>query len=46
MLQLPKTCYIGVALAALATPTCASEMFANDSPWMLGDWGGTRTRLL
>ena len=46
MLQLPKTCYIGLALSALATPTGASEMFASDSPWMLGDWGGTRRELL
>ncbi len=46
MLQLPKTCYIGLALSALATPAAASEMFASDSPWMLGDWGGTRSELL
>ncbi|MFF7064039.1 carbohydrate porin [Pseudomonas sp. NPDC008258] len=46
MLQLPKTCYIGLALSALATPVGASEMFASDSPWMLGDWGGTRSELL
>ena len=46
MLQLPKTCYIGLALSALATPASASEMFASDSPWMLGDWGGTRSELL
>ena len=33
MFQLPKTCYIGLALSALATPASASEMFASDSPW-------------
>jgi len=46
MLQLPKTCYIGLTLSALAMPVSASEMFASDSPWMLGDWGGTRSELL
>jgi porin len=46
MFQLPKTCYIGLALSALATPAGASEMFASDSPWMLGNWGGTRSELL
>ncbi|CAM3073303.1 carbohydrate porin [Pseudomonas plecoglossicida] len=46
MLQLPKPCYIGLALGALTTAAAASEPFASDSPWMLGDWGGTRSELL
>ena len=50
MLQLPKTRYSGLALAtllgSLSLTTSASEMFAKDSPWMLGDWGGTRSELL
>ncbi|BCJ08551.1 carbohydrate porin [Pseudomonas mosselii] len=50
MLQLPNTRYSGLALAtllgALSPTTSASEMFAKDSPWMLGDWGGTRSELL
>ncbi|MDH0629882.1 carbohydrate porin [Pseudomonas mosselii] len=50
MLQLPYTRYSGLALAtllgALSPTTSASEMFAKDSPWMLGDWGGTRSELL
>ncbi|BBH47776.1 carbohydrate porin [Pseudomonas sp. KU43P] len=46
MLQMPKPCYIGLALGALATQASASEPFASESPWMLGDWGGTRTELL
>ncbi|MEX5590573.1 carbohydrate porin [Pseudomonas urmiensis] len=50
MLQLPKTRYSGLALATLlsglSTTASASELFASDSPWMLGDWGGTRTELL
>ncbi|WP_449431430.1 carbohydrate porin [Pseudomonas putida] len=50
MLRLPKTRYTGLAFAALtsgiSTSTGASQLFANDSPWMLGDWGGTRSELL
>ncbi|MGC3891858.1 carbohydrate porin [Pseudomonas urmiensis] len=50
MLQLPKTRYSALALATLlsglSTTASASELFASDSPWMLGDWGGTRTELL
>ncbi|MDF9617565.1 carbohydrate porin [Pseudomonas entomophila] len=50
MLQLPKTRYSGLALATLlgglSTTTTANELFAKDSPWMLGDWGGTRSELL
>ncbi|QXH55563.1 carbohydrate porin [Pseudomonas maumuensis] len=50
MLQLPTTRYSGLALAtllgALSPTTSASEMFAKDSKWMLGDWGGTRSELL
>ncbi|MFJ3450129.1 carbohydrate porin [Pseudomonas sichuanensis] len=50
MLQLPTTRYAGLALAtllgSLSPTTSASELFAKDSPWMLGDWGGTRTDLL
>ncbi|CRI58692.1 carbohydrate porin [Pseudomonas sp. CCOS 191] len=50
MFQLPNTCYSGLALAtllgALSPTTSAGEMFAKDSKWMLGDWGGTRSELL
>ncbi|WP_267302290.1 carbohydrate porin [Pseudomonas sp. BJa3] len=50
MLQLPTTRYSGLALAtllgALSPTTSAGEMFAKDSKWMLGDWGGTRSELL
>lgn len=50
MLQLPNIRYSGLALATLIGGFCpttsASEMFAKDSPWMLGDWGGTRSELL
>ncbi|WP_110995109.1 carbohydrate porin [Pseudomonas sichuanensis] len=50
MLQLPTTRYAGLAVAtllgSLSPTTSASELFAKDSPWMLGDWGGTRTELL
>ncbi|WP_248918896.1 carbohydrate porin [Pseudomonas entomophila] len=50
MFQLPKTRYSGLALATLlgglSPTTSANEMFAKDSPWMLGDWGGTRSELL
>nr|WP_314480842.1 carbohydrate porin [uncultured Pseudomonas sp.] len=46
MLQLPKSCYLGFALAAMATAAHASEPFASDSPWMFGDWDGHRTALL
>ncbi|MEN5237364.1 MULTISPECIES: carbohydrate porin [Pseudomonas] len=50
MLQLPTTRYAGLAFAtllgSLSPTTSASELFAKDSPWMLGDWGGTRTDLL
>ena len=46
MLQLPKPCFIALALAASVSPACASDMFASDSPWMFGDWGGTRSALL
>ncbi|MEW9679560.1 carbohydrate porin [Pseudomonas sp. TE50-2] len=50
MLQLPNTRYSGLALAtllgALSPTTSAGEMFAKDSKWMLGDWGGTRSELL
>jgi len=47
---MPDNRYIGpvfLALAASLSPSVsASEMFASDSPWMLGDWGGTRSELL
>ncbi|MCG8293453.1 carbohydrate porin [Pseudomonas entomophila] len=50
MFQLPKTRYSSLALATLlgglSPTTGANEMFAKDSPWMLGDWGGTRSELL
>ena len=50
MLQLPITRYAGFALATLigglSPTTSAHELFAKDSPWMLGDWGGTRSDLL
>ncbi|WP_028633272.1 carbohydrate porin [Pseudomonas parafulva] len=46
MLQLPKPCFIALALAASVSPACAGDMFASDSPWMFGDWGGTRSALL
>ncbi|MFT0867215.1 carbohydrate porin [Pseudomonas sp. CAM1A] len=50
MFQLPTTRYSGLALAtllgALSPTTSASEMFAKDSKWMLGDWSGTRSELL
>ncbi|HDS1734102.1 carbohydrate porin [Pseudomonas sp. BP8] len=50
MFQLPTTRYSGLALATLfsvlSPTTGASELFAADSPWMLGDWGGTRSELL
>ncbi|MFJ4388242.1 carbohydrate porin [Pseudomonas soli] len=50
MPQLPNTRYSGLALAtllgALSPTTSAGEMFAKDSKWMLGDWGGTRSELL
>ncbi|KJK17734.1 porin [Pseudomonas sp. 2(2015)] len=35
----------GLAIASLAPCAQAAAMFASDSPWMLGDWGGTRTEL-
>ncbi|ATR84513.1 porin [Pseudomonas sp. HLS-6] len=34
----------GLTLAAIAPHTCAA-MLDSDSPWMLGDWGGTRAEL-
>ncbi|MBA1219802.1 porin [Pseudomonas fulva] len=46
MLQLPKSCYLGFALAAMANAAYANEPFASDSPWMFGDWVGHRTALL
>jgi len=50
MFQQPTTRYSGLALAtllgALSPTISASEMFAKDSKWMLGDWGGTRSELL
>lgn len=50
MFQLPDTRYSRLALIALAAgwsaTASASEPFASDSPWMLGDWGGTRSTLL
>ena len=45
MFLLPKNCFIGLALTTLAAPTSASEMFASDSPWMLGDWAGPEINL-
>ncbi|MGW7772608.1 carbohydrate porin [Pseudomonas machongensis] len=49
MLQLPKNPYPGLALTALLSgfsPSASADApFANDSPWMFGDWGGTRTAL-
>jgi len=50
MLRLPLyrlpllTC--AALFAGLPASVGAAEMFANDSPWMLGDWGGTRSELL
>ena len=50
MFSLPNIRYTGTALIALtacfSSTASASEMFASDSPWMLGDWGGTRSELL
>ncbi|MBI6926902.1 carbohydrate porin [Pseudomonas putida] len=46
MFQLPKSCYLGFALAAMANAACANEPFASDSPWMFGDWAGHRSALL
>ena len=50
MLQLPKTRFSSFALVTilggLSSTSAAHELFASDSPWMLGDWGGTRTELL
>jgi porin len=34
----------GLTLAAIAPHTCAA-MLDSDAPWMLRDWGGTRTEL-
>ena len=49
MLQLPPCIFPSVAMAALlsglAPATQASEPFSQASPWMLGDWNGTRTAL-
>ncbi|MBC3421602.1 carbohydrate porin [Pseudomonas sp. RW3S2] len=49
MLQLPKNPYPGLALTALlggfSPSVSATAAFANDSPWMFGDWGGARTSL-
>ena len=50
MFQLPNIHYSSLALATLlgglSPLSGAHELFANDSPWMLGDWDGTRTALL
>ncbi|CAK9887831.1 MULTISPECIES: carbohydrate porin [Pseudomonas] len=40
-----RTLLSGLAIASLAPSAQAAAMFASDSPWMLGDWGGTRTEL-
>ncbi|MDD1978065.1 MULTISPECIES: carbohydrate porin [Pseudomonas] len=40
-----RTLLSGLAIASLAPTAQAAAMFASDSPWMLGDWGGTRTEL-
>ncbi|MBH3428953.1 carbohydrate porin [Pseudomonas alkylphenolica] len=40
-----RTLLSGLAIASLAPGAQADAMFASDSPWMLGDWGGTRTEL-
>ncbi|MNF68062.1 Porin B precursor [compost metagenome] len=40
-----RTLFSGLAIASLAPGAQAAAMFASDSPWMLGDWGGTRTEL-
>jgi len=37
--------FSGLAIASLAPCTQAAALLASDSPWMLGDWGGTRTEL-
>ena len=34
-----------LALVTLADTVSAEGVFSPDSPWMFGDWGGTRTRL-
>ncbi|MFV3405729.1 MULTISPECIES: carbohydrate porin [Pseudomonas] len=49
MLHLPVFRYPSLALATLLASLSAAaqahDMFAKDSPWMLGDWNGTRTAL-
>ncbi|PRA61586.1 porin [Pseudomonas sp. MYb187] len=40
-----RTLLSGLAIASLAPCAQATAMFASNSPWMLGDWGGTRTEL-
>ncbi|MBA1203408.1 porin [Pseudomonas capeferrum] len=49
MLQLlsprPLATALALSLCSLPALTFASEMFASDSPWMLGDWGGEREAL-
>ena len=49
MFQLPRSRYAALGLSTLlcgVTPaTLAGEMFASDSPWMLGDWNGSRSDL-
>ncbi|MDF0731157.1 carbohydrate porin [Pseudomonas entomophila] len=49
MFQLPTHRYPAMALATLlgsVSPSAsASEPLANDTPWMLGDWNGTRSAL-
>ncbi|UBM26341.1 carbohydrate porin [Pseudomonas sp. p1(2021b)] len=50
MFQLPNIRSSSIALATLlcglSSTSGAHEMFASDSPWMLGDWNGTRSELL
>ncbi|WP_041711716.1 carbohydrate porin [Pseudomonas sp. ATCC 13867] len=41
---LPLLTSFGLLIGAL--PLHAAEAFSSDSPWMLGDWGGTRSKLL
>ncbi len=49
MFQLPKPRYTSLAFIALAAglpaTANASDAFTQDSPWMFGDWGGTRSAL-
>ncbi|PWW09119.1 hypothetical protein DES37_106243 [Mangrovibacter plantisponsor] len=35
----------GIMLSLVCSGAWAADPFAVDSPWMLGDWGGTRSEL-